>query len=712
MLLKSTEAWNFGIHEHIKIEYQNGFVVVTGKNKQGKSTAVIQATLYGLFGTGMLEANLADTVRQGEKETSLKVRVEIGDYVVTRSKSSAMVTGEGVKISGQAKVSDFIREQLGLKPGSEDKIMAAEQNMVTGVLSGKPGEVNKFIESVAGFSKVDEIIKKVEEAFPYGSKNVYQEFLEEARGRLAEARAVEFEDLEPYKARINELGEFITETTKQKRKLISDLGLLMEEMDRVKDEERRVKSLKEQILWKEKLIRDLGKEVEDLARQLADVPVFSEDEVKTARKFISEWPTMVRRREAHLWVTGLEEPEAVWEGDVSSLLEEISLRRKAKKSIENKVAGISADIRALRKQVVSGESMVCRTCGTDLSDRYEKINKELQNQIRKKEKELSEVESKLTEFEDIEILEQIKRENDAIQAGLDRFQDIGFVIERSVVPHKIQYADDPTVKGRWSEENYRVNLELVQEYDASVELVKSLTSRIETKNKKKSIAESELKELQEALSNRPELPEYKHLADQAQALRGNSETLRVKIKEAEEQRREAERVIQRIQDAIKVNNTVIQGEKKRIEELKESIRKDERNWKLVANVRAAKVKVLNQVWSNILVYVSSQYSSIMGDQVEVVRTETGFLVNGKPFKRLSGSERTVLGVSLRAALRAIFAERCECMLWDEPLDGADRETAAAIIAAIKSIPGQNIMITHDNDSVEVCDQRIIIGENG
>jgi len=712
MLLKSTEAWNFGIHEHIKIEYQSGFVVVTGKNKRGKSTAVIQATLYGLFGAGMLEANLADTVRQGEKESSLKVRVEIGDYVVTRSKSSAMVTGKGVKISGQAKVSDFIREQLGLKPGSEDKIMAAEQNMVTGVLSGKSGEVNKFIESVAGFSKIDEIIKKVEEAFPYGSKKIYQEFLEEAKGRLAEARTVEFEDLEPYKVRVKELEDFITETTQQKRKAISDLGLLMEEMDRVKDEERRVKSLKEQALWKEKLIKDLGKEAEELIRQLADIPVFSEDEVKTARKFVSEWPTMVRRREAYLWATGLEEPDTVWEGDVESLLEEISLKRKAKTSIELQAAELSADIRALRKQIVSSENMVCRTCGTDLSDRYEKINKELQDQIRKKEKELSKVEAKLTEFEDIETLEQIKKENDAIQAGLDRFQDVGFIIKRSVVPYEVQYADDPTVKGSWSEENYQTNLELIQEYDASAELVKSLTSRIETKNKKRVIAESELKGLQEALSNRPELPEYKHMADQAQALRDNNEALRGKIRRVEEQKRGAERVIQRTQDAIKANNAVIQGEKKRIEELKESIRRDERNRKLVANVKTAKVKVLNQVWSNILVYVSSQYSSIMGDQVEVVRTETGFLVNGKPFKRLSGSERTVLGVSLRAALRAIFAERCECMLWDEPLDGADRETAAAIIAAIKSIPGQNIMITHDNDSVEVCDQRIIIGENG
>jgi DNA repair exonuclease SbcCD ATPase subunit len=709
MQLKSTEAWNFGIHRHIKLEFRNGFVVVTGKNKKGKSTAVIQATLYGLFGAGMLEAPLADTVTTGEKESRLKVEVHIGEYTITRSKSTAMVTGpNGVKISGQVNVSEFIREELGIKTGAESRIMAAEQNLVTGVLAGKPGEVNKFIESVAGFSKIDDIILRVKEVFPYGSKKVYEEFLTEAEGQLKELGLRAIEDPSYYERELNIVRQESEKITEALTTVRRELSGLRDDLEQAREEERRVKSLKEKILWQKKLQTDIQEELTQLATRLAALPTFKKDAVENARELVTLWPSMLKRKEAKDWVEAQPVADVQWEGDFESLTAEANKIHSRKTKLEDAIAVLEADIRSHMAQVVSGENMVCRTCGTDLTSRYEEVNKKLRDQAAEKETELAELRKKLPAIEEeFNTLKKLISTQNNLMVEASRFDPDLLAFDKSVVPFTVTYTG-PAADTVLDEDTYLKCVELLREYDAVENQREELNTRIA--NKKERLNNIDISSLEEALTNRPNIKPSAELLDSIAAKIETEKSLSARIAELGLEEagldRKIDAVIQEIENIKKEKADT----RAKIRRLKESIKKDERNKKLVSNVVAAKVKVLDRVWSNILVYVSSQYSSIMGDQVEVTKTEQGFRVNNKPFKRLSGSERTVLGVSLRAALRAVFAERCECMLWDEPLDGADRDTAAAIIAAIKSIPGQNIMITHDTDSVGVCDQQITIGE--
>ena len=140
----------------------------------------------------------------------------------------------------------------------------------------------------------------------------------------------------------------------------------------------------------------------------------------------------------------------------------------------------------------------------------------------------------------------------------------------------------------------------------------------------------------------------------------------------------------------------------------ESLKTEDRNSKIIKSVRDAKPLVLNQVWNKVLDYTQQSFSEMRGEDSVVEKSEKGFTVDARPTSRLSGSAKSILGISLRAAVRDIFAPTAGFMIFDEPFGDMDEERTAAALAAIQTIRGQKFIVTHESQSEMAADQVVEI----
>ena len=187
MFIKSVTTQSFGGLQDGTYEFVDGNNIIRGKNGAGKSS-LTEAILYSMFGSSALRGSIEHAVTTGRD--TLKVEAEYGPYKIKRSKSSASVVGTDVKINGQAAVSAFFYDLMGIQKGNETSVLVSEQGKTAGILEGKPGEVNALIESLAGFDQIDALIDRVKEKFPAGNKALLEEMLGETAEKLSEAEDI------------------------------------------------------------------------------------------------------------------------------------------------------------------------------------------------------------------------------------------------------------------------------------------------------------------------------------------------------------------------------------------------------------------------------------------------------------------------------------------------------------------------------------------
>ena len=106
MHIEQVTTKNFGVLENGTYNFVDGMNVIRGGNERGKST-LIEAALYGMFGSGAIRGTLEDAVKEPLKDSELSVEVRYGGYTAKRRKSSASVVGPDTKINGQSAVSQF-----------------------------------------------------------------------------------------------------------------------------------------------------------------------------------------------------------------------------------------------------------------------------------------------------------------------------------------------------------------------------------------------------------------------------------------------------------------------------------------------------------------------------------------------------------------------------------------------------------------------------
>jgi len=703
MYLEYIKIKNFGVVEEETIHLQDGLVVVRGRNGAGKTSRCIQSPCYALFGTSSLDANIDDTVRQGEKVSSMQVEVKYGPYVVKRSKSSASVTGPDVKISGQSEVSNFFYKLFGIIKGTEKYVLVSDQGDAAGILRGKPGEVTSLIEDLAGFNQIDELIDKVSEKFPHGSKAVLEERIIDLKEQLDTLDNEPREDPKGKEEEIIKLNTKIEET----KLLIEFTAKEMKEMSRklfnINKSNGEYKTaaevIKEKEYNKDKIISKL-QVLEEKSYQ-----EFNKDEIKEASKLLDSAVEARERWLAYNWVTScdtsLEETDQ-WEGSIETFKFEVDDIEKAVKKGTEARTTLKLDIKNKQSRIITDKK--CSECGQDVTHLHEEINARIEIELSELAKKLKEVEHKLSKDEaylkDLKVIKVIQDRQDIEAVDYLKYT----VVNKEVVPYEYKWIggmptriDDSTVQ--------KANA-LIQAYNATetkkketekiaralkkelVEIAEEIAEKLVSPEYTKGVTETDNLETEIA----SKLSEHKSYTDRNIEMFNRTQELSTEIKLIEQSMKFYENKVEEINEQLKV--------------VRSKLKLDGRNAKLIQNVRNAKPIVLNTVWNKVLLVVSTTFSAMLDREAVVERTPKGFRVNGLPVARLSGSEKSTLGIALRSALRDIFAPGCGTIFLDEVAADADKERTFKILAAVKAIPGQKIFITHEEISSTVADQLI------
>lgn len=674
---------NFGVIELTEKFFSDGLNVIRGPNEAGKST-IVEAVLYGMFGASALRGTVEETVRDGCKPADLRVELDYGEYKAKRTKSSASVVGPGVKISGQANVSEFFYSLLGIQKGNERSVLIAEQGKTAGILDGKPGDVSALIEGLAGFNQIDNVIEKIKQDFPSGNQALLEEMLEEEKAKLLRKEEIKPENPNIFLEKVKN-GEASLKVTDGE---VDDLRSSIS----AKDKE--LSQIEAGVKLKEKLAADLAdvqagidKDKNDIETATATSKLIVPD-VSTETKLVNDYPAAVDKWNLYVEVTSFEWDGDEWDGSRESLDAEI-------KSVSDKIAidsktlaDLEAEVRSIRRRI--NNDITCGECGQDITKIHAELNAKSENELVVATEEIVELNGALINSkETLEVLTNIIKEQNK------RTDYKEYAVNEEVFPWTLRWKEDKPVKP--ANDSFSAAKKAISDSEAEGRKVEKARKDIEKfgadlaeKLNKSSTIQEEFNNLfvQDGTDLKAIIVKLK---ENLEVMLKDRNVLTEKIshnsKEAVRTKTYADGLTKEISD-IKV----------KISEVKERMRSDKNNALILNEARKAKPKVLNKVWDSVLASVSRSFSDMRGKESTVRKTEKGFAVDGIPVHRLSGSAKSILGISVRSALRDIFAPAAGFMSLDEPSSDCDEERTASVVAAIASIRGQVLVITHEDIS--------------
>lgn len=689
MHIEQVTTKNFGGLANGTYNFIDGFNVIRGRNGAGKSS-IFEAVLYGMFGSTALRGTIEDTVREGLNPADLRVSVKYGSYTVKRSKSSASVVGRDTKINGQSAVSDFFYDLLGIRKGSENSVLVSEQGKTAGILNGKPSEVSSLIEGLADFNQIDTLVENVKTKYPSGNANILQEMLLEVDEKVKEKEAIELTNPNIYldKVRIGEAS--MSMSLKELEELLSSIRVKEKEVVEIEAGVELKKKIAEDITQEETSIKTLNTRLKEALEQSLRELL----NVASEKDLVGSWPEAVDRWKLYKEVTDFSNWEGEeWEGDANSLDEELLKVGKNVKEFTKIITTAEAEIRSLKLQLNSEDN--CPTCGQDTAHLHEEINKKAERGIALHESTITINTEKLLEEEDMIAVLKLIQVEQVKRKAYSRYTD-----NQEILPFYLKWkSKKPTEPSKEQFNKARGLIKLAEDREREIGEAKELLPKLDSE-----VAESSVK--LESLQHEFNSTFIRDASD----LKGIVAELKEIYNSDLEGYNKLEQVVKadqkeadRLTIETKFLEEAINNFKKESLELTGKLKSDSRNVEILKQVRKARPKVLNRVWSNVLNMVSVTFSDLRGEESKVEKSEKGFVINGLPVHRLSGSEKSILGISLRVALREIFAPAAGFIILDEPAADCDENRTAAVMAAVASVRGQVIMITHEELSSSSAD---------
>jgi len=680
MYLTKLVVNKFGALRSGTYTFTDGLNIIRAANGTGKST-MIEAVLYAMFGTSSLRGSLDDAVTEGVPVADLKVEVTYGPYKVSRSKSSASLEGHGVKLSGQANVSDFFYDLLGISKGTESSVLVSEQGDTAGIVSGKSSEITELIETLAGFDQIDKLLERVKEKFPSGNQTLLEELLSVAKAELSEKENKPEEDKSKYDntALMQQLQE-------------ADLRLksVDEKLNGVRIELAQAEGLKanlRNLTGRHEAIVDTVRHKEDYLKVLTSKSKESVEDTSVEEAYLASFTEMQAQYNLYKAVTAFVQPETTWDGDLESFEAEFQSVSDYIATLQDHRGRLSASIDHHKSLI--NDDKTCPMCKQDVSHLHVELNETARVKVAELTSEFMKVNLDLKESKDyLNTLTIIKEE----QMFRNRFHEYA---DESVVPWVISWKSDAVVAPSTSEfQRCRAAVQAANNQERliaqAVESMRVVTRDIEALKVELSEVSVAMKSITIIPTSDLELKVEKFRSDKIAA----SDFLHALNSKVMANTKELARV-----EADNLSRSVeIKSLKAKCEEFEERIKADLKNSFIKKEVMKAKPVVLNQVWDSVLVAVSSAFSILRGKESTVLKTVKGFSVNGLPVHRLSGSEKSILGIALRSTLRDIFAPVSNLMIFDEPSADCDSDRTAAVAAALASLRGQVLMITHEDVS--------------
>ena len=393
-VIKRLKIKNAGVHRNRTFDFTEGFNIIRGPNEGGKST-ILECIAICFFGASAMRGGWEDIVTLDEKVSTMKLELQFGEYLIKRSKSSASVVGPDTKIAGHNDVTNFFLDMFGIKKGTEKHVMIAEQSAVKGILESGAAAATNFIEDLAGFDQIDQLIERMKVTFPAESKKVIEEqidaldvkLLEKREDKAALPRVAELE------MKVVEVQEIVDEHLEEVTEIGESVKTIEAAINKVKVENvQRIAAQKryDKAVDVDELIQENLATLEEAIVTFNPEPT---NEVTAAEKFLGNVAEASRLHGFYSWVLRSPKYEQFWDESVEELedtvvstasqvdelekkIKDLEIAKATLKSTPHTSDDLEAAVEEKQQRMVGMHQLraklieddICPTCKTDLSD--------------------------------------------------------------------------------------------------------------------------------------------------------------------------------------------------------------------------------------------------------------------------------------------------------------------------------------------------------
>jgi DNA repair exonuclease SbcCD ATPase subunit len=221
--------------------------------------------------------------------------------------------------------------------------------------------------------------------------------------------------------------------------------------------------------------------------------------------------------------------------------------------------------------------------------------------------------------------------------------------------------------------------------------------------------DSDIEDLQAALKAMPNGADVDQLQTEAILAAGAAAEARIAINDqqnlADYSKARAAEVVAEYEQYLKQKGTLVEAWAK----AKADLASLHFNNNLLKKVRSARPVIADQLWSSVLMAVSTMFSQMRGEKTVVTKDKEGFKANGQCVESLSGSTLDLLGLAIRVALIKTFLPACPFVILDEPAHGCDEDRTTSLLGFLAGAGfQQTIIVTHDDTSEAVADSLITL----
>lgn len=704
-MLHSLSLKNFKRHVDLDVDFTDGLTSIVGPNAGGK-TSVLKGILFALFGAAAAGAkdHLWKWGADGSKSVGLAITLPTyGRVTITRTPTSAKVLAEDGRVlaSGNTAVTRLIEEDMGMIAKDLRTLCYSPQGESQGLLTMGPTAMQQKVEGLAQIETVDKVLGllstdisklsgKLEVLPNEVDPGAVKLQIEETQNALdyfnSEMTTIQDAEGESYAAAVK-ADAALTQGYKD-ASASSNMATKLEQA--IVQQEATLQELN-LIQGRHDACKAANESHEDIDTLTANITTLADAYIKLTKEVTLEQEIIkeVDRLEADIpaWVAASDKhiaAEFELVGIRATLLEADELCRVRNAPY---IAG-ALHITQLRSLL---HDTTCPTCKQSLQGTDpEQLQAELVTVQTKLDEDKESLRSAVIakDLVDKAVKDQERFLNPAVGTYLKQTQDrLAFLSNRVLFDVDSSVQDLICLK---AEHDRAVNIRHITNEAAVVFL--EVSRQLETQATKLYILSNSITQMS-VMKNAIPLVDIDALivmreatTQKYQQLIQWKQTTHASITEAANK---ITALNKSLEEALKQQNEYNKANTDKSEA--ESLQK---------YLRTNRTRMASDIWGGLLHYASALISNTTGGELTDLNRSTGgdFTINENgrsiPVTESSGAQRSIIGMSLRAALSKIFYGDGLVLILDEVTADCSEETAAAVAGMLASLNMQVVTVSH------------------
>jgi exonuclease SbcC len=716
-MITRLELENFRRHNHLVVNFTEGFNYISGKNYSGKTT-IVYAILLAFYGSKILPGTVKRLSTRGQKK-SFKVTLDFQadkKYRIIRKENNASLYKEEVLIANTvSEVNKAVEDIIGMDANTFKMMRVSTQGESAAILSLGVTGLHKFIEMVSKVSVISNVISKA---------NTKQQVSEGILGRLSPA-----EDLKLLDKEINDLKDSLNDShasIKKSHDSIDTIGsninkineeLLEYKLQYKKQENYRIKlasiisliqnSTKNLEKYKsenslelydlsplEKKIVEIQKVQESLLSKQYEYETVKK-EIEITHKSIREWGRVLdkcKKEDIHLTDEDLQTYDHA-KNEVHILYERAQNKKETLETLKSSL-----------------EDAICPTCKRPFEGHdAEEIKKHLE--IAQKEYEYAR-----------DSYKQTYKLYETLGPKISRYEEVQKQEEEAV--KNISASNETLAELKNEEKSLLSDRERKAKIDLEVEELLSEYSEKQQYNFRQEHISKDISNLEEEigrLQKEKEILESQNVSEKVTS--SDVEYIEKKLSESNSLLSDWQAYLAK--EKITYSNTYNEYSRKnekmeRLLKQEEERKEEEKNIilckKLAKYLRDNRDRFMQTVWGSITAYASSFASDCTNSAISKIRrtVEGNFEYKEEehwcPITDASGAQKAIIGLGLRLSFSSAVPTPMSTILLDEVTADFDEEHALAVSLVLSNQFKQIISISHRNIDASCANNLIAIGD--